>query len=303
MILRDTNVRRALRDRQRGFLLNPFRFGAGGPWTPANLAAHPVLWVNDDSSATDVGSGACSQWNDISGNAYHLTQGTSANRPLIVSSGLNSRRTIRFDGSNDMLLNNSTGARSVAQNVTSMLAFLVYKRTATDSTQRVATHIPTGTSGTDTDRFSIYCGSPSDPNKVIGIVRRNDADSAASIIQSAAGGTAWQMVMLRTDYTNGDGWLDIDGANNQTNTSFVSNGSTQNTLSTYALTMGGTPSVPGSSPGTNNAANIEVAEYVVSQGNLSSTEVDKLFGYAAHRWGLTSSLPSGHPYKTVAPTQ
>ena len=30
MVLRDTNIRRALRDRQRGFLLNPFRFGGGG---------------------------------------------------------------------------------------------------------------------------------------------------------------------------------------------------------------------------------------------------------------------------------
>lgn len=30
MIIRDTNIRRALRDKQRGFLLNPFRFGNGG---------------------------------------------------------------------------------------------------------------------------------------------------------------------------------------------------------------------------------------------------------------------------------
>lgn len=30
MISRDTNIRRALRARQRGFLLNPFRFGGGG---------------------------------------------------------------------------------------------------------------------------------------------------------------------------------------------------------------------------------------------------------------------------------
>ena len=36
MIDRSTNVRRALRQRQRGFIINPFRFGGGEPEPPAD---------------------------------------------------------------------------------------------------------------------------------------------------------------------------------------------------------------------------------------------------------------------------
>jgi hypothetical protein len=28
----------------------------------------------------------------------------------------------------------------------------------------------------------------------------------------------------------------------------------------------------------------------------------RIEGYLAHKWGLVGSLPSGHPYKTAAPT-
>jgi hypothetical protein len=35
---------------------------------------------------------------------------------------------------------------------------------------------------------------------------------------------------------------------------------------------------------------------------LTDTEIDKLFGWAAHKWGLTANLPALHPYKSSAPT-
>lgn len=34
----------------------------------------------------------------------------------------------------------------------------------------------------------------------------------------------------------------------------------------------------------------------------SPSEKEKLEGYMAHKWGLASSLPTGHPYKSAAPT-
>jgi len=33
------------------------------------------------------------------------------------------------------------------------------------------------------------------------------------------------------------------------------------------------------------------------------TDLEKAEGYLACKWGLQSSLPSGHPYKTNCPTQ
>ena len=37
-------------------------------------------------------------------------------------------------------------------------------------------------------------------------------------------------------------------------------------------------------------------------GGTDITDVEKAEGYLAHKWGLTSSLPVSHPYKSVAPT-
>ena len=40
----------------------------------------------------------------------------------------------------------------------------------------------------------------------------------------------------------------------------------------------------------------------VGTGAYSADVVERLEGYAAHQYGLTALLPSGHPYKTTAPT-
>ena len=45
----------------------------------------------------------------------------------------------------------------------------------------------------------------------------------------------------------------------------------------------------------------DYAEAVIF-GSVDSTEIEKMEGYFAHKWGLTSILPSGHTYKTTALT-
>mgnify|MGYP005687909939 FL=1 len=47
--------------------------------------------------------------------------------------------------------------------------------------------------------------------------------------------------------------------------------------------------------------NGDVAEFVVFTGVLSSAERDRIHGYLAHKWGLTSIIPGGNPYKSTAP--
>jgi hypothetical protein len=41
-------------------------------------------------------------------------------------------------------------------------------------------------------------------------------------------------------------------------------------------------------------------ELVLVDTDAPSTE-DKIEGYLAHKWGLTGSLPIGHPYKILPP--
>ena len=39
---------------------------------------------------------------------------------------------------------------------------------------------------------------------------------------------------------------------------------------------------------------------MIFNNELSETEIQKIEGYLAHKWGLTSSLPISHPYKRLA---
>lgn len=46
----------------------------------------------------------------------------------------------------------------------------------------------------------------------------------------------------------------------------------------------------------------EILEVIVSESALSVANCEKIEGYLAWKWGLESSLPSGHTYKDSAPT-
>lgn len=47
--------------------------------------------------------------------------------------------------------------------------------------------------------------------------------------------------------------------------------------------------------------NGSIAEAVIFSELLGTFEIERMEGYLAHKWGLTSELPSGHPYKTNPP--
>ena len=58
--------------------------------------------------------------------------------------------------------------------------------------------------------------------------------------------------------------------------------------------------------GTNYQANAdflggELAEFIIIDATLSSSEQQSIEGYLAHKWGLTGNLPATHPYKSSKP--
>jgi hypothetical protein len=96
----------------------PINFTAS---TVANLA----LWLDaaDASTMYDAtsggslvaGGGAIARWEDKSGGGYHVTQSTANNRPTRTTGQQNSLDVVRFDGTNDRLINSSI---SVSQPMT-----------------------------------------------------------------------------------------------------------------------------------------------------------------------------------------
>ena len=47
---------------------------------------------------------------------------------------------------------------------------------------------------------------------------------------------------------------------------------------------------------------MNISEFIVFEDSLSSADQSSLEGYLAHKWALTSLLPSGHTYKSSAPS-
>lgn len=84
-----------------GLLINPYRFSTA--FSPSDISGlHAWYDASDLASITKDGSDRVSQWNDKSGNAYHLAQATGGNQPLWVDAAQNGLAVIRTDGSRFM---------------------------------------------------------------------------------------------------------------------------------------------------------------------------------------------------------
>ncbi len=82
--------------------------------------AHLRLWLRADSGVTRNGT-TVSNWADQSGNGNHAIQFTADRQPLFVTSGLNGKPILRFDGLNDKL--GFTGSARMSK----ISYFLVFK--------------------------------------------------------------------------------------------------------------------------------------------------------------------------------
>lgn len=270
-------------------------------WTPADLATPPSIWLNDTSSVTNV-SGAASQWDDISGNGYHVSQTTSANRPAITAAAQNGLRALTFDGATDQLQTTSgVATRQLFTNVTAGWIMYVAKKVSADvsGAYRFAVHVPAGNAGGNA-RAAMMMGSIS-PNGGIpmAIGRRLDADSNTTVVSSNGVRTNWLTSIGTMDFANRTVTLYVDGAQvAQSTTMSASGGATSNTASFTEITISGNnPSSP-----TAAACDMVVGEILIGGGYLPTpTEIEKLAGWAAWKWGLVANLDVSHPYKSAPP--
>lgn len=260
---------------------------AANPFTPFDLTARPAFFFSEDSALT--GGGSYSAWADISGNAHDATQGTSSKRPAATSIG--GKGALLFDGANDvLLLADSTG---VYRNVGSAWIAAVVSLDAGAAGENPIIFFPVG-SGSGT-RVGLFARGPSSDFPYIG-GRRLDADSFAGATHSESiTGAGWVMLLGAMDFSSRTLTLYVDGEQvAQTTGAWSGSGNTSNTDSSE-----------GGHIGTNSLESTRFdgaqAEVMGGVGLPSSTEIDKLFGYMAHKWGLTDNLDAMHPYKSTPP--
>lgn len=247
-----------------------------GDFRPSDLASLVGWWdAADISTLTDAGSGHCSQWNDKSANANHVTQTTDGRRPIITPNGLNGLTTLVFTGGTGV--NGHVLAKLTASGLPSITTGLSFAAVAKFNTTANQT-IYDASSTTSTNTASM-CILESSTLKV-----RNSGTSQASTAYS--------------DTTNANVFTGMNKATSPQKLSI--NGTEYNnavTATNYAINNIRFGQVFGDTLALNGL----IAEIIFCSGDLSTDDRQNLEGYLAWKWGRELALPAGHPYASAPP--
>jgi hypothetical protein len=271
-------------------------------WDPSLIST--ALWLDaaDASTITESG-GAVSQWNDKSGGAYNFTQSSSTLRPLYASETLNSKSIITFDGIDDNM-----SAGDVLDSVWTGSGFNIFFVAKNNNVS--------SSSGVILTKLSNF---PLDLRQVASYLRSGVSQFGAfytpdvsnyTVVNGSTVINNSQWVVVSQSY---DDTLGVDGttANTTVRVQMTVNGNEQTeVVAGSAGNLGQIQNTAGLlsigaaiANGTQNVANLDgaIAELIVTPSVLSVSNRQKIEGYLAHKWGLTASLPAGHPYKTAVP--
>lgn len=250
-------------------------------WTPAQITTALWLDASDASTITTV-SGAVSQWNDKSGNARNVTQGTAANRPVVTTAGLGGKDVITFDGIDDVLTTTLSTGLSSSFSVFAVVIPLRNQQIEGYVVSEVASYtnywfsMGRGGIGGQKMGISMFDGT-NNPISEYTIPTLGQGYIMAGVRDTAA--SPRKLFYYQDDTLRGD----------VTDTSSL-------TAPVYsALRIGGQVNQP------NRYSNVRIGEVVIVPSLPSTFVRQQISGYLAHEWGLAASLPNGHPYKSEPP--
>jgi hypothetical protein len=260
----------------------PVSFWSSQSWTPRHLGSNLQAWY-DASQISSVRTGTSglleavsgdpvSEWRDLSGNNFHAAQSISGRQPTLNSTGwTGSLPTITWNGADNGLIISGWNSQKysialvIRHNDTSSVRAIITKRSSVGS--GFFWFLYNSTSGT-----SNWDQNGSRYNT--GFAPATSTDYIYVLVRPLTGSS-------REQYVNGI--LSGSTATNPDN------------LNTETLILGNDFST------SNRAINGYISELVIVNNNLSVAERQSLEGYLAWKWGTVSSLPSGHPYKSVKP--
>jgi len=217
-----------------------------------------------------------SQWRDKSGLSNHAT---AVNAPVLTANAINTYQAVATPTTQYF-----TGATSVTG--TTVTVFAVAQTSRTLPNASLDQRLVSLTNGANVD-FGRADGTIAlfnqGPTSTIATWRISGPIASNTITTNAP----FQAVS-KYDGTNGFLWKDG-----------TSGGSTAST-GTFGITNYGIGTQAGIISG--EYWNGSIGEVLIYNVALNDTTRQKVEGYLAWKWGLQSSLPPGHPYKTAAPT-
>ena len=260
----------------RNELLAEWLEAAGAsPWTPADITTELWLDASDTSTITES-LVLVSEWRDKSGSGNDASQAVAASQPVYGTRTQNGLNVVDFQ--NDWMFAPLDYSRTTLPNVS---IFAVFKN---DSTSNSAALFGNDNGGYD--RF-VLMNFNSAPNIQWGI---------------GTGSTVYPLNPFRTVDTNPH-ILRLQVQNGVNNGSQVALDGVA--TSSYTETNNGTMLTSlgiGSIDDTGNySLDGAIAEIMFIGENVTDDTAKRAEGYLAHKWGLESLLPVGHPYKTSPP--
>jgi hypothetical protein len=261
-------------------------------FNPKTSITNSNCWVWLDANDLRQ-SGSVTTWTDKSVNGYNCIQSTDINRPAVNFSILqNKRPTLSFSSASSQYLEDSSG---FAIGTNSFYLFIVVK--FNDVSSNFQGVFNKSLYGNQTGR--IWCYRDGKP-LYFGIADSPDS----SRLMDASGDTTFNIYALacnrntaRTSvlYKNGT----VVQSNSYTTTT------TANLTNPNILLVGAYNNTAGTGPHPTLATyfNGNIAEVVgyAPSSDMSVSNIQKVEGYLAWKWGLQSKLPSNHTYYSSPP--
>lgn len=255
------------------------------PWHIANLTAWwsadvPSSMAQSSNGTTAVGANndPVAYWKDLL-NGYPLTQTTNNNRPLYVTSGINSRPALSFDGTNDNLNATSGAVCDAVRNTGGFTAISIFRGVATSGNVSTSFLSRNGSSS----QSRINCGVNWSTGGFFLGGRRQETDGVANVngAGSTAVGNSTYVFACVADYTNSDGYIYLNGSLHASSTSWLTDGSTPDSASA-AVSLGGLPD------GATQQFSGQIAQVLWYRRALSASEVAYVSRWLGRPYGVIS---------------
>ena len=230
------------------------------------------LWLDAADTSTNsiqLGSGNVQVWKDKSGNGNDANQSAGGSRPSPVANGLNGLQVLSFDGTADHLVSTTF----VLENAHSIYAVA---KSDTNGFDRILNGSTDGYyffgNGNGNNNFATLYGTGGWQSTGTGTNTPAQSVEAHSILVAVSDGTNV------IPYHNG--------------TAQDSRSSNMGGAAPAGITIGKHATA------SSQYWNGHIAEIIIFNKNHSNTEREKVEGYLAQKWGLTSDLPATHPHKS-----
>jgi hypothetical protein len=250
-------------------------------WTPSDLGTSKcAAWFTADSLSSLSNGDSVSSWTSSEGNSISATQGTSANQPTYVaSSTISGKPAVNFDGASSFdHLFFTASAMDVGTSGSLVCCFI---GNANDGATLPFGVVTRGQSSSNSIQL-LYTNNNTSLQPSVGSVFDTISNSN---FPSGTTGTNYRSIVFGRHSGNLMMRYIGDELSDQADASSIDLGQT-----IYAI---GSAYFSGGCEG-------EIAE-MVYMANPTLKDIQKVEGYAAHKYSLTGSLPSDHPYKTNAP--